>query len=366
MRFKLKIKQFLCVGLLLTLFSFGNLFAQNYVPNPSFDEMKGKKPKLDPWRKVNTVDYFINSDNKSSRKRYNTRDDKNYTLRKPHSGSGYVGIRTWPKYREYIQVELIDTLSRKKKYYFEMFIALSPYCSCYIKSFAASFYAKRPSYTSGNSIKTYPAQLMYINHKGIRDNKDWVKISGVYKAIGGERYLTIGNFSEQFKLKRKTPFIFSFFKKREAYYYVDDVSLYPLDENGEIQYVAPIIDTIDSINQVTTDSLSLIDKINADSNKYVVFFNENSSKITEEAYSTLGEVVKHLYVNKDFHLKLFCFHKENENETIASARCNQISTFLRGNTIPENKIHIVKEESNNLLYKNKAMIIIEIFDSQNQ
>jgi hypothetical protein len=368
MRLKFKIKHFLYIGILLIIFSTSNIFAQNYVPNPSFDNMKGSKPNLDPWRKVNTVDYFVNSENKGSRKRYNNRDDKNYTLRLPHSGSGYIGIRTWPKYREYIQVELIDTLCQKKKYYFEMFIVHSPFCNCYLKSFAASFYEKRPSYTSGGSIKNYPAQLMHIDSKGIKDNDDWVKISGVYEASGGEKYLTIGNFSEQFKLKRKSSFIFSFFKKREAYYYVDDVSLYPLDDEGNIQYVAPIPDTIsikDSINLLTTDSLSLIEEINADSNKYVIFFDKNSSKITETAYNTLGAIVKHLYINTDFQMKLYCFHKTNENETIAGARCNQITTFFRGNTISENKIHILKDESNNQLYKNKAMIILEIFDSKN-
>ena len=52
----------------------------------------------------------------------------------------------------------------------------------------------------------------------------WFKISGKYQADGGEKYLTIGNFEAQVKkdMVRMNIFKLGF---KEAYYFIDDISL---------------------------------------------------------------------------------------------------------------------------------------------
>src|SRR3972149_1459638 len=62
----------------------------------------------------------------------------------------------------------------------------------------------------------------------ITDIKNWTLISGEYIAVGGEKYLTIGNFRNDANTQRDTinpnaPWWNS------AYYYIDDVSVYCVD-----------------------------------------------------------------------------------------------------------------------------------------
>jgi hypothetical protein len=60
------------------------------------------------------------------------------------------------------------------------------------------------------------------NQRGnILDNQDyWVKIEGVFTAVGGEEYITIGNFRHNnetfYRMINTTDFNF-------AYYYIDDI-----------------------------------------------------------------------------------------------------------------------------------------------
>ena len=78
--------------------------AQNLVPNGSFDDLRASRPTMRPWKKINTVDFFVNSEEKRYKEVNAARNDRNYILRKPRSGHAYVGIRIWPKYNEYLQV----------------------------------------------------------------------------------------------------------------------------------------------------------------------------------------------------------------------------------------------------------------------
>ena len=89
-----------------------SLIAQNLIPNPSFDNTRGRRPNMKPWKKINTVDYFVNSGNQSYKQVNQAKNDRNYILRKPRTGAAYVGLRVWPKYSEYLQVVLAEPLKK--------------------------------------------------------------------------------------------------------------------------------------------------------------------------------------------------------------------------------------------------------------
>ena len=60
------------------------------------------------------------------------------------------------------------------------------------------------------------------------DTTNWILVSGIYQAIGGEYYMTIGNFNDS-----SSTFLDSVptsgLTENTAYYYIDDVTVYDLD-----------------------------------------------------------------------------------------------------------------------------------------
>ncbi|MEI6834783.1 MAG: hypothetical protein WCL28_12410, partial [bacterium] len=69
-------------------------------------------------------------------------------------------------------------------------------------------------------------QVVNFGNPIITDTLNWVKVSGIFKAKGGEQYLTLGNFYYDANTKYKIIQPTGIFN---AGYYVDDVAVYDLD-----------------------------------------------------------------------------------------------------------------------------------------
>ncbi len=88
----------------------------------------------------------------------------------------------------------------------------------------SNFYVDTISYPFG----VFPANPQITNYENpiITDTLNWIKVSGVFKATGGEQYLTLGNF----KYDNETNYrIVQNSTVTKAGYYIDDVSVIPLD-----------------------------------------------------------------------------------------------------------------------------------------
>ena len=170
-----------------------------------------------PWQMINTVDFFVYDETKQQQILKTKIKDKNFKLRPAHSGKAYVGFRYWPRYSEYIVVELLKPLEAEQQYYFEMYMSISQHSNAYLRSIGCSFYHFKPPYAQKDGIIDFPPQFQVYKRGGLIDTTEWFKVAGVFSAEGGERFMTIGNFTkynnEKFK-RRKFGF-----GKREAYYY---------------------------------------------------------------------------------------------------------------------------------------------------
>lgn len=73
-----------------------------------------------------------------------------------------------------------------------------------------------------------PANPQIVNYGNpvLGDTLNWIKVSGVFKATGGEKYLTLGNF--KYDNETNTSQIQAN-GSAKAGYYIDDVSVIPLD-----------------------------------------------------------------------------------------------------------------------------------------
>jgi OmpA-OmpF porin, OOP family len=330
--------------LLILLSGKSFLSAQNLVPNPGFENPRNKRPSMFPWQMVNTIDYFVYDESKKGQIVKSKIKDKNFRLRQARTGVAYVGLRVWPNYTEFLIVELHSPLEKSKQYYFEMYVSISSHANSYLKSLGVSFYSFKPHYAQKQAVWDFPPQIRIYKPQGIAaDSTGWVKLAGVFTAEGGERFMSIGNFSRNNadKLKRR----FFGLGKREAYYYIDDVALYKLDESG-----FPITSPPDSLQatllSAQTTSYDFIRDKAVDDYYRTVHFPPGSAELNNEAYQKLAFVIEYLIQKPDVSIHIIGLSANNDNHNIeeqirlAQRRARSVSMFITGNRINKNRLFL--------------------------
>jgi hypothetical protein len=144
----------------------------------------------------------------------------------PRTGNGYCGIyafiETTTNAREYIQGQLRDSLMVGKKYCVNFYVNLANY-SCSSISNIGAYFSNTPMSMLPLGVISYNPQIIATNQ--LADTVNWMLVEGDFVAIGGEKYITIGNFFDDSNTDTvtvaPTPFGFS----KVAYYYIDDVSV---------------------------------------------------------------------------------------------------------------------------------------------
>ncbi|MBW7952597.1 MAG: hypothetical protein H3C56_08590, partial [Chitinophagaceae bacterium] len=119
-----------------------------------------------------------------------------YSFQYARTGNGYVVMFYYNGMdaRNYIQVQLLDSLRQGKCYYAEYYVSLmnSYRLGC---NNQAMLFTNAPVYAdTANNVYMLPANPQIQNTHIITDTLNWIKISGVFTAQGGEKYLTLGNF----------------------------------------------------------------------------------------------------------------------------------------------------------------------------
>lgn len=209
---------YLVITAFLLMFTHGGklVFCQeNLVPNPGFEnytlcpDNQAQIERACPWMPVSnsTCEYFNSccTITDPSWKNYST--PINYAgYQIPFGGEAYAGFifldmsPFGSRYSEYIYTSLTEELKEGCEYSIEFFIvaiekpgnntlALNSYHVCL---------SKAPlKLHIGNGVKyvdTVPS--LEVKTDFITDTMNWRRIKGIYRAKGGEKYLTIGYFGE--------------------------------------------------------------------------------------------------------------------------------------------------------------------------
>jgi hypothetical protein len=208
---------------------------QNLVPNASFESVNscphsgGEMYRLENWysASMGSPDYY-NSCNDTTYINGNVGVPDNFNGSQfAHSGNGYVGIvvGTVANFREYIEVELIDSLLFGRKYIFKMYVSLSDSSWYSCNTFGA--YLSNSSITSTlNTNLLLTPQLTNRSGNNLNDKYGWSLIEDTIIANGGEKYLTIGNFNTD--SLSETYYVGSGGNSTgyfTSYYFLDDISL---------------------------------------------------------------------------------------------------------------------------------------------
>ncbi|MBL7888185.1 MAG: OmpA family protein [Bacteroidia bacterium] len=289
--------------------------SKNLVPNPGFETHKGKSNVITnavPWKNVGTVDYYMKPEKRDTSR-----------FKGAHSGTCYAGLRFQSEYKEYMYVPLTETLERGQTYKFSMYVRLLNASTVTIKQLGVYFsefvYDKNMTFNKENQIDTSYS-------KGISGTLDWIPIKGEYVAKGGEKYIIIGNFNQMHEdMVRVNKW--NIFEFKEAYYYIDDVSLKKKstkkDSLSAYKYKMEnaIPDFPDNLN--TGDAITITN----------LQFENGTALIKTASYKILDEVVKTLN-NHPFAEIMIVGHTDNtgneaSNRKLSKDRAKAVHDYLK-------------------------------------
>lgn len=215
----------------------------NLVPNYSFEDSvicpstTNSNPLPNPWQLAkigSNINYFAHSC--SSNSSYGVPLNSG-GFQYAKTGLGYAGNESYIAFfhngRSYLQTLLIDSLKLGYTYYGEFWVSLgnqSRYATNNIGMLLTDTAIKVNSVDYPLGIGLIPANPQVYNYSNpiIKDTLNWVKISGVFVAQGGESFVTIGNFKDDdnTEVEQIHNLVGS---SRKAGYFIDDVKLIPLD-----------------------------------------------------------------------------------------------------------------------------------------
>lgn len=152
-----------------------------------------------------------------------------------YSGVAYVAICTGAKsafnmngnFREYLQVELLDTLTTGRVYCLQFYVSACDSVNYASNNMGTFFSPEAINNTCGVGGCNLPYVPQFENSlsNSLNSNNGWIKVSGTYTAQGGEKYLVIGNFRDSSSTQMTLTNWTTNMNRSFAVYYVDDVSL---------------------------------------------------------------------------------------------------------------------------------------------
>ena len=292
---------------------------KNIVPNGSFENFRKKTGNIKqaiPWQQIASVDFYQEP----------LKEDTG-THRGAFTGSCYAGLRFQKRYKEFVQVRLAEAMHRGTSYNFEMHMRLAYWSNAILKSLGVLI-SKGGYHGQGDAVRSCIIDSV-CKKGGFINNYQWFKISGRYKADGGEKYITIGNFNAKVEkdIVRINIFKFGF---KEAYYFVDEISIFKAKEPEEkvaIEYVGSFKAEEDSVLDVSKDV-----KVGSKIALKNIFFELGHYYLLPESYIELNKLAQYLIRHPQMEIQING-HSDNsgfkfKNQKISEQRAREVFEYL--------------------------------------
>lgn len=322
----------------------------NLVFNPSFEEYIECPKKIDALGKLTIVEAWYQP-TAGSADYYNVCGSRDcgvprnkLGIQDAHRGNGFCGIYcSKTDYREYLQTELREPLQAGEMYRVSFFVSLSEYSSGAVATIGALFTDERVGDTvrsvlmdksirqlgpgiSQTVASYYEPQVVNDYERVLDDTKAWMQVSGVFKARGGERFMTIGNFfpasqSNVVDLDSLTYLL------PGAYYYIDDVSVTCLDCNNPIEKADTTIIAAESPITIA-DTL----KVGATFVLHNIFFDYDKATLLQQSYNELHTLLTILQSHPTMKIEI-CGHTDGHgsidyNQRLSENRARAVVDYL--------------------------------------
>jgi len=200
----------------------------------------------------------------------------------PHSDSGVMGFITWTgeldNFREYISCGLKSELNKGSTYK----------VTFYVTNGTVMFYGGYGSDNLGVIFSTSPLKQIsdsvllnvtpHYSSPDILYNTQWQKVEFTFKSDSAYKYLTIGNFINDLSTQSKD----FYGVRKEAYYYIDDISVVLTKEVSVWDY-----NRANTFAQVNPNPCSkeLLVKVNSDEFCELILFNALGKIIIKENFT---------------------------------------------------------------------------------
>ena len=209
------------------------LIGQNLIPNPSFEITK--QPKTTPlylpadWTNANTgsPDYIT-----SLHTMVWGMPSNDLGYQQARTGDAYMGVLIYglsginrdPR-REYIQIQFRDTLEKDSSYCLQFYLSLADSMQYASRKMMGVHFSDIAISSTNKFALPYTPQIIVSDTDYISDKTNWVEYNFEYKANGGERHITIGNFNDTTQIDTTYVGGGSKFFYEGTYYYIDDIYL---------------------------------------------------------------------------------------------------------------------------------------------
>lgn len=294
---------------------------QNLVVNPSFEtyvDCPRTLGNLDDdvmqWRTptLGSTDYF-NTCSKAMGAPKNFNGEQH-----PEFGDAYVGLYLFAPddYREYIMGQLREPLQKGIAYKISFQISLAERSDFAVQTFGVLFsdtpFAVETRKTLSGMHLTKVGQkssaVLEIEMDDFYSNQEeWVEVVAEYEAIGGERFVTIGNFKDNRRTKKLN---FRGNLTQGAYYYLDMVEVAMAGksiQNKRKEHVGVHGETQNG--QVAINTTTLFEN---------VVFAFDDIALTEEAKDEIKGIFSQLETNPNWYIVI-----SGHTDTVGSAAYNQ-------------------------------------------
>lgn len=219
---------------LLQVVFIGGLQSQNLVPNPSFENYTTCPTSVAqinlalPWvtPSSGSPDYF----NTCATNSFCDVPSNFFGTQAPRTGNAYAQVVIYPSsisLREYAQIKLLSPLMAGQTYDVSFYTSLQENSYRASNNIGIYISTTAPSIAGSGPLPVTPQ----INETAvINDVINWTLISGTYTAIGGEEYITIGNFYDD--VSTTTAINPSGIGMYATFYLIEDVCVTPQGGTG--------------------------------------------------------------------------------------------------------------------------------------
>lgn len=334
---------------------------ENLVPNGSFESIDGKGPKklggiemATGWESPTGAKADLFTFNK---KVPDISVPKNiYGEENAREGENYVGIVAYSYNnklsRSYILTKLNTPLKKGERYCVRYNVSLAE-SSTYASNDLGVMLTKKPYSTEDKGfIAEAKPSVLPEGNAIVSGTYNWEKICNTYVAEGGEKFITIGNFQPDNNatknIKRKKGTNGTFAPILAAYYYIDDVVLYLVDEEhpcdcASADPTAGFSKIIYSKTVKVTDEMPTEKKIELQQ----VYFAFGKADISGAGEEALTLIVKEMNAHPELKIQVKGFADEAEEvaaekvaqfQAIDNQRINAVFKFLTENGIAESRL----------------------------
>lgn len=301
----------LTIGLMFT-----NTFAQvgdDLVTNGSFEEIEGK------IKKAGSIAVAVGwiSPTKTGADLYSTRIKDGFGIpanlngvEETYDGSNYAGFSAFSyggkEARSYVSSRLIVPMRKGQRYCVKFYVSLSEASKYATNNVAINFSRKQYNIDADKHIID-ESHVTRLGNPILNSFFGWEEVCGTFIAEGGEKFLTIGNFSTDgntLSERMKKPSTFRGAQKVRAYYFVDNISVEMVDDESDCECLtdseeeeASFEYEVAPINpEGMTDALIF---------KYSkVYFGYNQSELTLNGLSHLKNILNVLKANPNSKVKV--------------------------------------------------------------